>query len=124
MKILLISIIGLFFLTEGCNAQELKCKEFHQGTFINAPDGKSTGTIIKRNEIFQIEIHEERGLETKDMITWLDDCTYKLSPVDKNQNNTNLIVKITETTGNYCLLTLWVEGEPDKILKTKMIRIE
>ncbi len=124
MKLLFITFFTLFFSLSNCNAQEINCKSFRIGTFKNVVDGKPTGTIIKRDENFQIEINEERGLETKDKVTWIDECTYRLSSVHDKSNSPNLIVRITETGEDYYLLTLWMESDPSKILKTKMVRIE
>ena len=53
--------LALFLTSSYCLAQERDCKSFMTGIFINVVGGNATGTIVQRDENFQIEIHEERG---------------------------------------------------------------
>ena len=68
-------------LEEKCSDGNLDCSGLKTGRFRNT-DERYGVTIIERTEKFQIEEDPETGHKLKLEITWIDDCTYQLKPVE------------------------------------------
>lgn len=64
-----------------CKKNELDCSGIKTGKF-RIEDEESGTTLITRTEKFQIEENEEFGYKLKLSVTWIDDCTYQLKPVE------------------------------------------
>lgn len=64
-----------------CRKDELDCSKIRTGKF-KIEDELSGVTLITRTEDFQIEENKELNQKLKLSITWLDDCTYQLKPVE------------------------------------------
>ncbi len=109
MKILLIALV-LF------NCEQADCEKFKTGTFKNYENGKWTKTTITRTADFQIELNKETNEESKDKVTWIDDCTYRLTSITyKNKPVTkttpDLIVKIINVETDYYEVEASIEGK-------------
>lgn len=74
-----------------CRNDNLDCSDLKTGKF-KIKDESSGITLITRTEKFQIEENENLGYKLKLSITWTDDCTYILKPVEDllNPENKNL----------------------------------
>ena len=82
------SIITQEFLNElntSCKVENLDCSTIRTGKF-RIEDEASGVTLITRTEDFQIEENEERNFKLKMTVTWLDECTYQLKPVEDLAN--------------------------------------
>lgn len=120
LKLIIISLILL-----SCKPND--CKEFKTGKFKNYENGEWTNTIITRTDEFQIELNKKTNEESKDKITWIDDCTYRLTSITyKNKPVTkttpDLIVKIVNVGTDFYDIEASVEGkEPTYWSKMKII---
>lgn len=84
---------------------QTKCADFKTGKFQIMKDGETT-TLIERNETTQVE--RAGKVEVRLKITWIDDCTYRLSFVHGNEAfwsirpkdmpTPDVIVSITKTS--------------------------
>lgn len=101
-KLVILNIFFLYFLSD-CSQKD-NCKEFKTGEFeIDSEVGRF---IITRYENRQIEYNEQLGLEIEFTIEWINDCSYKLTPVKILQNKKDfnypmdliLTVEILETS--------------------------
>jgi len=116
-------------LEEACRPKDLDCSSVHTGKF-KTVDDRLPGTIIDRNEEFQMEESERDGFKIKLRVTWIDDCTYQLVPVQGqeivvDEENTPMILtcRITEITDDGYIQISSSNIDPMK-MKTKMVRIE
>ncbi len=75
----LIFVVALVALSQFGYSQNLDCQKFKTGYFQNI-DTVNGHIFIKRKK-FQIEKDKNTGIEIKLEITWVDNCTYKLSCV-------------------------------------------
>ena len=121
MKILLIAIVLV-----SCNQSD--CENFQIGTFKNYGNGKWTKTTITRTTDLQIELNEVTNEESKDKITWIDDCTYRLTSLTyKNKPVTkttpDLIVKIVNVGTDYYEIEASIEGKEPSYW-SKMVKID
>lgn len=87
-----------------CKIEDLDCSGLKIGKF-KIEDELSGITLITRTEKFQIEENEKLGYKLKLSITWIDDCTYELKPVEdllnpENNNLPTMIVTCFITTVN------------------------
>ena len=119
---ILFTIVSLLFCVN-MKAQEVNCNKFKTGTFEHFVDGKFTGTIIKRGIDFQFETNKKKRVQTKDKITWLDDCSFKLTMVGGGDNDSNLIIRIIETGESHYVYDVWAESNPKKVFQNKMVKI-
>lgn len=89
-----------------CRENDLDCSEIRTGKF-RIQDENSGITIITRTDKFQIEENEKLGYKWKLSVTWINDCTYQLKPVedllDPGAELPTMIVtcEIREVTPNY-----------------------
>lgn len=89
-----------------CRKNELDCSEIKTGIF-RIKDENSGTTLITRTDKFQIEENEELGYKWKLSVTWIDDCTYQLKPVEdllnpKAELPTMIVTcEISEVNSNY-----------------------
>ena len=109
LKLIIISLILL-----SCKPND--CKGFKVGKFMNYENGEWTNTIITRTDEFQIELNKKTNEESKDKITWIDDCTYRLTSITyKNKPVTkttpDLIVKIVNVGTDFYEIEASVEGK-------------
>jgi hypothetical protein len=113
-----ILVILLFVLPRIGFSQDLDCKKFKTGYFQNI-DSDGGNTFIKRKKKYQIETDTSTGAEIKLKITWINDCSYKLSLISGNSkwdeqeqlpNNPDLIVVIIETGKDYYIQVANFEG--------------
>ncbi len=64
-----------------CRDKALDCSKIRTGKF-RIVDEVSGISIITRTDNYQIEESKENNFKLKLAITWLDDCTYQLKPVE------------------------------------------
>ena len=83
--------------------QKLECQNFANGSF-KIVDSKTGTSFITRYGTRQSEITEGRKDSTIFTVTWIDDCTYILTPTEETRkkypslpNNAILTVEIIET---------------------------
>lgn len=88
-----------------CRNDKIDCSTIKTGNF--RIDDKEIGTtLITRTDNFQIEENENLNYKLKLSITWLDECTYELKPVEDlinpNAELPTMIVTchVTEINGN------------------------
>lgn len=89
-----------------CKKNELDCSKLKTGKF-RIEDENSGTTLITRTDKFQIEENEKLGYKWKLSVTWIDDCTYQLKPVedllDPNAKLPTMVLtcEISEVKSNY-----------------------
>ena len=104
MKNLILVLILILTLTS--YAQEKKCIDFKDGTFVYAE--KNRAEIIIRKDNLQIETNPENGIEIHTSIKWKSECEYvmtyeKILNYSKDISSVigkKIFVKIIETNGN------------------------
>lgn len=116
-------------LEEKCNPKKVDCSGIKTGKY-RMIDEESGETIIERTEKFQIEENTKFGYKLKLEISWIDECTYKLRPVEdlinpENQELPSMVLtcKIVEITGKGYIQISSSDIDPRE-LKTEVIRIE
>ncbi len=112
-----------------CGTKNLDCSSIKTGKF-KIVDELSGLTEIERNSDFQIEENKKLNYKLKLSVTWIDNCTYVLKPVEDLLNPDNndlpkmvLTCKIVEMTDNgYVQIST---SNIDKMaLKKEVIRVE
>jgi tetratricopeptide (TPR) repeat protein len=116
-------------LEETCRVKDLDCSDIKTGKFKHLSEEYGE-TIIERTIEYQIEESIKYGDKIKLKITWIDDCTYQLQPVEDLSNPENneiptmiLTSTITEITKNGYIQISSSNGNPMKI-KSEIIRME
>ncbi len=116
-------------LEEKCSQRVVDCSSIRTGKF-KSQDVESGETIIVRTEKYQIEENNKYGYKLKLEVTWLDDCTYQLKPVEDMLNQENkslpkmvLTCKVTEITENGYVQISSSDVYPQRI-KAELTRIE
>lgn len=94
-----------FTLAGYISMAQTKCTDFKTGKFQIVKEGETT-TLIERDQTTQIE--RVGKIEVRLKVTWIDDCTYRLSFVHgndafwngrpKDMPTPDVIVSITKTT--------------------------
>jgi len=116
-------------LQSKCGNKNLDCSSVKVGKF-KTEDEVSGLTEIERNTEFQIEENKEHNYKLKFKVTWLDNCTYQLKPIEDLRNPGNkdlpkmtLTCKIVEITENgYMQIS---SSDTDKMMiKTEVIKVE
>ena len=126
MKTILVIAFSLISFT---TIAQTSCTDFKTGKFQIIEKGRPT-TLIERNESFQIE-HVGK-IEVKLKITWIDDCTYKLSFVNGNEAfwetrpkdtpGEEVIVSIIKTNEKGYLQESRVEGY-EYVYRSEILRV-
>ena len=120
-------LLVLLTLSHIVFTQDLDCQKFRTGNFLNVDD-KNGNTIIKRTEKYQFET-KSSGIRIKLKITWIDDCTYRLSFIrgrapwkkkHRRAGNPAVIVKIVETGEDYYIQVSKFEGVDDFEYRSKI----
>lgn len=75
-------------LKQKCSSVDLDCSSIKTGSF-KTQDELSGLTIIERTDAYQIEENKEHGHKLKFEVTWLDECTYQLKPIEDLLNPEN-----------------------------------
>jgi hypothetical protein len=85
-----LSFIVLLLLISGWSiAQTPKCKKVHNGRF--RLTSEVTGTsIITRNGDVQTEENEKIGVIIEYKVEWVNECTYKLTPMKVIKNDSQI----------------------------------
>ncbi len=116
-------------LEEKCRQQNLDCSSVKTGKF-KSSDEIVGETIIERTDQFQIEENKKHAYKLKLKVTWINDCTYQLEPVEdllnpENQDLPTMILTctITEITENGYILISRTDTDQTRI-KTELKRIE
>lgn len=116
-------------LTTSSYGQSLNCADFKEGNF-TLTDDVSGVTYIERKGDVQIERNEKIGSESRLRVTWLDDCTYTLSLIDRTAaendpilNELILTVKIIETKENSYIQETSANIS-DMVLTGEMFRVD
>ena len=131
MKPFLIGIIFLAYSQLGFS-QKNNCQIFKTGYFQNI-DNNGKITLIKRSENFQFETDKSTGEKVKLKITWINECSYKLSIIKgnskwKKENHVDkypdLIVNIIETGEDYYIQVAKFEGISDFGYTSKIIIVD
>lgn len=96
-------LFWLMIAGSNCNGQKLECQKFANGSF-KIVDSETGTSFITRYGTRQSEITEGRKDSTIFTVTWIDDCTYTLTPTEETlkkypslPNNAVLTVTIIET---------------------------
>lgn len=102
-KVLLLCLM-LVATVFSATAQQKNCADFKTGNFV-IKDSKNGTSYLTRTDKYQIEWTNEKKSEVKFNITWLDDCTYELTPSNKKaykaihaKPGDKLTVKIVSTS--------------------------
>jgi len=105
MKYIINSFLLCCFCLIGVKRQQPDCKRFKDGTF----------TITDKDVVYIIERHGNKQSETRQgstdtsafVVTWINDCTYRLNPYPdyfvKHPNESKdemMMITITKTTPN------------------------
>jgi Tfp pilus assembly protein PilF len=116
-------------LEEKCIQSDIDCSSIKTGKF-RSFDEEVGETIIERTEKYQIEENKKYGYKLKLEVTWLDDCTYQLKPVqnmlnpdDKNLPTMVLTCKVIKLTESGYIQISSSDIDPTRI-KTELTRIE
>jgi tetratricopeptide (TPR) repeat protein len=75
-------------LEEKCNPKIIDCTNLKTGKF-EIYDEQSGLTKIERTEKFQIEENTKIGYKLKLKVTWINNCTYQLQPIEDLLNPEN-----------------------------------
>ncbi|MCC5916612.1 MAG: hypothetical protein JJU02_04720 [Cryomorphaceae bacterium] len=93
-------------LSDKCTKSDIDCSSIKTGKYRIYSEAAGE-TIIERDEKYQIEENRKHGYKLKLEVTWIDDCTYQLRPVEDllNPDNNNLpemvlTCKVIELTEN------------------------
>jgi Tfp pilus assembly protein PilF len=116
-------------LEEKCSQNNMDCSTLKTGKFeIN--DEISGITKIERTEQFQIEENTKLGYKLKLKVTWINDCTYQLQPIEdllnpENKDLPTMIVtsKITEITDKGYIQVSSSNIDPTKV-KTELTKVK
>ena len=90
-------------------AQKPSCVDFKTGYFQNI-DSRDSSNFIKRTKDYQYEHEKSSGVKLKLKVTWIDECTYRLTLIKGNskwnkaaqvKDNPDLIVEIVQTGPDY-----------------------
>lgn len=116
-------------LEEKCRDENLNCSSIKTGKF-KISDESAGLTIIERTPYFQIEENTKHGYKLKLKVTWINDCTYQLEPVEdllnpENKNLPKMILTctITEITNKGYIQISTSDINPTRI-KAEVIEIE
>lgn len=116
-------------LEEKCRQKNLDCSSVKTGNF-KSSDKLVGETIIERTPDFQIEENTKHGYKLKLKVTWIDDCTYQLEPVEDLLNPENkdlptmiLTCTITEITDKGYVQISKSDIDPTRV-KSELIRIK
>jgi Tfp pilus assembly protein PilF len=116
-------------LKEKCNPKIIDCTNLKTGKF-KSYDELTGETIIERTDKYQIEENTKHGYKLKLEVTWIDDCTYRLKPIEDLLNPENkelptmiLTCTITEKTEKGYIQISSSDIDPRKI-KMELIKIE
>ena len=94
--------------------QQSDCDRFRTGTFKMIVEGDKNEYFVTRRENIQKE--KTGGAEFALEINWLDECSYEITPVDKNTKGPSKIkVVLSNTRGDTCSY----EAIPDNIIYPK-----
>ncbi|KAB1160340.1 MULTISPECIES: hypothetical protein [Tenacibaculum] len=126
-------ILLLFFITSiaysQSNIKDLNCSLFKVGNF-KIVDDLSGITNIKRTSKYQIEENKKHNYKIKLVVTWINDCTYQLKPVEdllnpQNKNLPEMILtcKIIKKTKNG-YLQVSTSNVSDLTLKKEVIQVD
>ena len=74
----LFSIILIIICCETSFSQESNCKNFKTGKFLYTSEGLPD-ILVNRTETEQIEIVQDSKQEFQETISWISDCSYKLT---------------------------------------------
>lgn len=69
-----------------CSHPTLTCDNLRTGNFYYYPINDTTKYKIERNDSVQIETNLSTGKSQENKITWLNKCTYKLTPINVPKN--------------------------------------
>ena len=122
-----------FYLIAQLAPAQTDCQKFKTGKFKNIEKGKDSGDYIERNDSIQTEKHGEGIIKLK--VTWIDDCSYRLTFLEANEawwNNSlylldnpmpDLLVKITFVGKNAYEQESHFEGK-EAVYKSTLLLIE
>ena len=139
-----VSILILVFISISNYAQDLTCKDFKEGVFIDVNEENGLTLKIVRSENTQKEQIVDSQQDIKSAIPedtyfidieWLDDCSYRLYHKSNNgkplpdtsefiNRNGGIIVEIVKIKGNcfYYTSSLNVDGE-EIVINNKMCKV-
>lgn len=81
MKILIVChLLAMLVISANLHGQPIDCSKFRQGTFLLIGENLKL-YIINRDNQFQVETYQKKNF--KFIISWVDDCTYTLTPTKK-----------------------------------------
>lgn len=116
-------------LEEKCQSKDLNCSSIKTGRF-KIEDERVGNTFIERTKKFQIEENPKTGYKIKLKVTWIDECTYQLKPLEYLQNPNNedlptmiLTCTITELTENGYVQISSSDTDAFRV-KRELIRVE
>lgn len=108
MRYVLLFLLIMIFGT--IKSQNLDCRNFKTGVFIDSSENVDFKTKITRTKDYQIEEYGELGITIKMKVVWLNNCSYKLEFIEGNEawyeefgeeNDDDLIIKIIDIQDDY-----------------------
>ncbi len=101
--------------------KKMNCKDFKTGTFKVIDETINHYIIFERSKNFQIEKNQNTGAVTKCKVKWIDDCTYKLTYLETEEEQgqwfigKTLTVTITKIEGVKYYFDAFLDGNETKL---------
>lgn len=103
--------------------QDLKCSDFHTGTFQLEAENMPN-IMVSRDKEIQIEKSPTSNIIFSGKITWIDDCTYEVvyTAATEEMIGKKVRVSLLEIIGNRANCKVTFEIYPDVELPISMIK--